>query len=242
MQKNIIIKVLNWNKYNPRKDFKNPVWFAFNNRMIEDSDLFDLSHGEFKAWVYILSKASQKASEEVLIKSDHADKVCNISKKDLFSSIEKLQQLGILECKSTDQVRGEYVASTDEVLYNTIQYTTEQNNTQQNSTQHFDFEILYKKYPLKKGKSDGISRLTKTVKSADEFELVSKAIDKYTHHIKKNGTEPKYIKQFSTFVSTWRDWLDDDAGTAIETKNKTNAQKMSDQNMEMMERVRRGEL
>ena len=39
------------------------------------------------------------------------------------------------------------------------------------------------------------------------------AIKKYRRHCELNKTETKYIKHFSTFVSTWRDWLESDVGT-----------------------------
>lgn len=72
----ITLTVNNWDKYNPRKDIKNPSWFAFSNRMIEDEDIFELSGVEFKAWVYVLSKASQKNSDTVEIDSKHFSRIC----------------------------------------------------------------------------------------------------------------------------------------------------------------------
>lgn len=101
------LKIKNWDKHNPRKDIKKPSWFAFDNRMIEDEDLFDFTHGEFKVWIYILSKASQKVSPTVRISPAHAEKVCNISAADLGSAVAKLISLGMV---STD-VTGDEIHS-----------------------------------------------------------------------------------------------------------------------------------
>lgn len=96
------IKVKNWDRHNPRKDIKKPSWFAFDNRMIEDADLFDFSHGEFKAWIYLLSKASQKTSSVVRIVPAHAEKVCGISPDDLSTSVKKLIELGMISTDVTE--------------------------------------------------------------------------------------------------------------------------------------------
>lgn len=84
------IKVNNWDRHNPRKDIKKPTWFAMENRMVEDEDLFDLTHGEFKAWVYLLSKASQKTSAVIRVSPEHASRVCKITPEELQGAIKKL--------------------------------------------------------------------------------------------------------------------------------------------------------
>lgn len=96
----------------------------------------------------------------------------------------------------------------------------EQEQETEKEKQVFDFENLYQSYPLKKGKAEGIARLKKTVTSQADFDSFKKAVSNYTRNIQTNGTEPKYIKHFSSFVGTdkiqpWKDWLDADAGTAI---------------------------
>lgn len=114
----------------------------------------------------------------------------------------------------TDSVR-----ETNSTLHNnTIQDRTLQNNTVQANA--FDFEFLYKIYPLKKGKSEGITRLKKFITSQEDFDSFKIAVQNYTRDIQARGTEAKYIKHFSSFVGNekiqpWKDWLDADAGTAI---------------------------
>lgn len=83
----------------------------------------------------------------------------------------------------------------------------------------FNLDELYQLYPLKKGKSLGMEKLKRVIRSQKDFDDFKTAINKYTQDIKSKGTEPRYIKQFSTFVGSekiqpWRDWLDDGAGEA----------------------------
>jgi len=91
----------------------------------------------------------------------------------------------------------------------------------------FDFEILYQKYPLKKGKSEGLARLKNIIKTDEEYQLFSKAIDKYIQVIHRDGTQPQYIKHFSSFVGSgkvqpWLDFTQDDVGTSkIQFTSKT---------------------
>lgn len=96
----------------------------------------------------------------------------------------------------------------------------QEKETEKEKESDLDFESLYQSYPLKKGKSQGIEKLKKLIKSGDDFNAFAKAIQNYTRDIQLRGTEAKYIKHFSSFVGTekiqpWKDWLDDDAGESI---------------------------
>ena len=209
----ITIIIIKWSEYNPRKDFKKPWWFALSNTLVEDSDFFSFNHGEFKTWIYILSQASKKKSDTITCDLNHAQRVSNILRKDFLSSTKKLQSMRMITVICTDSVQ-----ETNCTLHNnTIQDNTEHNNT---PVFDFDFESLYRFYPLKKGKAEGITRLKKIITSQDDFDSFQKAIHNYTQNIKANGTESRFIKHFSSFVGTkeiqpWRDWLDVDAGNAI---------------------------
>lgn len=95
----------------------------------------------------------------------------------------------------------------------------------------FDLEFLYKKYPLKKGKSSGLKIAKAQIKTQADFDNLSQAIDAYVSDITKNQTSAKYIKHFSTFMSSWRDWLDPETGTAILEQQKSESQKWLEEQM-----------
>lgn len=146
------IKIVNWEKYNPRKDIKEPKWFAFYNRMVEDEDFDQFKHGEFKTFIYLMSKASQKNHPVVFVQPSHAFRVCNISHKDFTSAVKKLrdpnlkiitdptpdeieQAINFKKTGATDseQIRTESVRPTNADVQNP--YATGQDRTGQGSTE-----------------------------------------------------------------------------------------------------------
>lgn len=111
----LILKINGWEKYNPRKDIKHPSWFAFSNRMIEDPDFFDFSHGEFKAWIYILSRASQENNATIKVNFRHAERVCGISTSDLLQAISRCQKLGLIDSEYVHERTQDVQERTDHV-------------------------------------------------------------------------------------------------------------------------------
>lgn len=101
------ITVVNWTKFNGRKDVKEPSWFKFKHKFFEDSEFYDFSHGEKLAWLYILCECSKQNKQGVTtINTQHAHHVAGIDTTTLNSTIKKLQQLKIIE---RPRVRGRYV-------------------------------------------------------------------------------------------------------------------------------------
>lgn len=76
------------------------------------------------------------------------------------------------------------------------------------TTPELDFEPAYNLYRLKKGKSKGLEKLKKEIKTSYDVSLLIKAIENYNKDLDINKTEIKYIKHFSTFASEWRDWIE----------------------------------
>lgn len=79
---------------------------------------------------------------------------------------------------------------------------------------HSDLLALYKTYPLKKGKTKGLAACKTQIKTPADYDALKLAIEKYRDECQREAKEPKHIKQFSTFMTCWRDYLDDDVGTA----------------------------
>lgn len=68
-------------------------------------------------------------------------------------------------------------------------------------------EELYKQYPRKKGKQQGIKKVCKYLKDGTYTkEQILNAINNYKQEINKNNTEEKYIKHFSTFMNNIEDY------------------------------------
>jgi hypothetical protein len=102
----VSVTVLNWAKHNPRSDIKRPTWFSLSNSLIEDDEFFDFSHAEFKVWIYILSKTSQKQSSSVELRFDAAKRKANLKPKEILSALHKLSKLGHIKFEDlTDTLR-----------------------------------------------------------------------------------------------------------------------------------------
>lgn len=70
-----------------------------------------------------------------------------------------------------------------------------------------EIESIYNSnYPLKKGKTKGIKKLAKEIKSEEDLEKLKKAVVNYSTD--RTGSEPQFIKHFSTFAGEWKDWVD----------------------------------
>lgn len=100
-------------------------------------------------------------------------------------------------------------------------------------------ENLYAEfYPLKKGKTKGVQKLSKEIKSDSDLENLKTAILNYS----KSINDPKYIKHFSTFATEWRDWLEANSGQAVVIQPKSKVSEVFDIAKDQIERIRRGEL
>lgn len=138
----ITVTIRNWDKYNIRnRDYKAPWWFSLNNRILEDSDIYALSDSEFRAWTYILSQASLKKSATITLEIEHADRVCKIQPKALFSLIEKFKAKSIMSesGQMSAEIRPESDRDSDEScrdLGSTITKTEQdKNNTEQDTSE-----------------------------------------------------------------------------------------------------------
>ena len=89
-------------------------------------------------------------------------------------------------------------------------------------------------YPLKKGKTKGVEKLSKEIKSDEDLEKLKLAITNYS----KTINDPKYIKHFSTFASEWKDYLDANVGKAIVIQTKATA--VFDTARDQIERIEKG--
>ena len=203
--KPIRIQIKNWEKHNPRKDYKRPVWFAVDNRMIEDPKFYDFSGDEFRAWIYLLSQASQQNSDSPNVFPEHAERVCLIPKKAVQSAIVKLSEFQMLTNICTDSVREPNASVRD--LYSTYKQTNKQDAI---GKPGYALDSVFEEYPKRKGdhgKKSAFQRLSKILKSEEQFARVLEAAKNYRKHCdaeKISGTG--FVKRFSTWVGVWEEW------------------------------------
>lgn len=209
----ITVTILNWNKYNPRKDYKTPVWFALSNRIVEDPDLYSFDPLEFKAFVYILCQASQKSSPTITINFDHASRVSNIKKAIMIRAINKLCAItpNAIVMINDDKSNSSIKSICTDICTDSVRHITNKHNITNKQTNTFDFEEAYKNYPRKIGKDSGIKRLNSRIKTQEDFNSFVNAVKNYASHCRKERIDQKFMKHFSSFVGTdgdepWRDF------------------------------------
>ncbi len=203
--KHLRIQIKNWEKHNPRKDYKRPVWFAVDNRMIEDPKFYDFTGDEFRAWIYLLSQASQQNSDSPNVFVEHAERVCLIPKKAVESAIKKLSEFQMLTSICTDDERDPNASVRD--LYSTNKQTNKQDEY---GKPGFALDSIFGEYPKRKGdhgKKAAFQRLSKILKSEEDVGRAREAAKNYRKHCdaeKLTGTP--FVKRFSTWVGVWEEW------------------------------------
>jgi hypothetical protein len=96
------IEILNWDKYNPRKDLKSTTWVRLQNSLFEDPNFFDFDHSEILFWIYLLSLASKKQCGEIRLSIPHAERIGRFKKSVIESALKKLQQLQCVRIDETN--------------------------------------------------------------------------------------------------------------------------------------------
>jgi len=122
------ITILNWEKFNERKDVKNPSWFRLQHNLCTHWQFYDFSHSEICAWLYILCEASIRNQRgRVTVNFEHAHRTFRLDATTVKSAIQKLKQNQVIEVRT---VRGRYASGQNPGA--TIQDITEQDITGQN--------------------------------------------------------------------------------------------------------------
>lgn len=196
------ITILGWDKVNARRDVENPSWFKFKHKFFEDTEFYEFSDAEKLCWLYMLCEASKKNNGgKFTLCAAHAHNVARILPSVVQSAIKKLKQLQIIEF-SASRRRHVGVTSTG------VRQEEKREEEIREEKRDFDFESLYEKYPRKLGKQEGIKRCQSQIKTEQDFNNLDTAIRRYKNFCMAQGTDPKFIKHFSSFMSAWRDWLD----------------------------------
>lgn len=86
------ITILNWEKYNTRKDVTNPTWFRLQNDIWISESVFGLTAEEKWVWICLLCHASKKQCGELSINSDWFVDKCGVTRQVFESAIEKLSR------------------------------------------------------------------------------------------------------------------------------------------------------
>lgn len=199
------IEVVNWDKYNPRTDAKRPTWFRLDNTLATSAGFHGLDCEQKWLWVVIMSLVSQKNGEPITWNSGYVLAITGIKEKKQDETIEVFEKFVRLRVSRdvTSKLHSESVR--DSHATNITNEHNEHNEQNITNTVTFDLESIYRRYPRKLGKSKGIGKLEKEIRSQEDFEKLIVAVENYA--ASRRNQDPQYTKHFSTFVSEWRDWV-----------------------------------
>lgn len=139
-----------------------------------------------------------------------------LSRRSVQRSMKRLHGFGLIFFENDDNNRRIYIKRGDTDVIGGMTSMSHQdpssiyliNKVNKYTNEHLktQIELLYKNYPIKKGKTVGVKRLLRQIKSDEDLNQLEKAIKNYASECK--GKEEQYIKHFSTFAGCWQDYLE----------------------------------
>ena len=207
-------------------DFNNG-WLKLHRKIYEwewytDGNTFRLflhlllnANFEDKKWKGITIKKGELLTGRLKLADD-----LKLSEQQIRTSLNRLKSTNEITIKSTSQYSIISINNWEE--YQQINQASNQQvtNNQPTSNQQVtttkeckerkehkeiyndQFEIFYKKYPLKKSKDNAYSKFCSILKNKKAtFEQIMTGLDNYINEIKIKGTEKQYIKHPSTWLN-----------------------------------------
>lgn len=179
-------------------------------------DILDIDGIEFVDIVlYAIIYGLCRTTGYCFASNDYLSKRLKISSRSIQRSMKRLHGFNLIFAEFDDNNRRIYLVRHDTVVTGVTTAVSLQDdasifliNKNNKKKVTFEEEIIeaYKNYPIKKGKTVGVKKLTKQIKTPEDFELLQIAIRNYALECKDK--EPQYIKHFSTFASCWQDYLE----------------------------------
>ena len=108
----MMIEIIEWDKYNPRKDVNRSSWFRMEHCLFELPSFFSFNHEEKLTWIYLLCCASKVGNKTVEINQEHAYKIAGFENKTLKLTLKKLEQVGVIKVVSSLRTRNVDVTPT----------------------------------------------------------------------------------------------------------------------------------
>jgi len=115
---------------------------------------------------------------------------CNRSKGDKYQSLND-------DTESFDEQFGEFVATKEK--------DKEKDKEKEQRAVVFDFDLVYKNFPRKEGKSRGMKKCKSQITTEKNFQDLKAAVENYAKL--KADTEKKYIKNFGNWMDEWEDYI-----------------------------------
>lgn len=204
--RDVDVTILNWEKYQFRKQIKSPSWFRVENRLWCDQQFFYFTGEERWVWICLLSLASQKQSSSLSISLEWFSQNSGVKPESIKVSLEKLKQNNCLEY--TLHARNVDVPECD----STRQDITRHKKTRQDKTNIFSIAVKQASPPMPTKDSlenHFLSLSEQILKIYPDVEFVSREKEKMKLWLSTNEKKaPKSKSGWTRFVMSWleRGW------------------------------------
>lgn len=219
----IVYEIPGWDKYNPRKERKAHSWFRLDKNFFTSQDGFMMQPVDKMLFLLLCCERCGKSEDLVHVRVEYVTAIMRSELHEIISSFQRLNDLRVIKIHDSEGLPdpvpvaklsppGAMVSPSDTLRTNVR--TNEHTDTTRQRTlfksPDFIFDAIYQDYPRKEGKTKGFLKAKKEIKTAEDFELLRRAVRNYAEKCTAEGTEKKYIKQFSTFMGCWRDYIDEE--------------------------------
>lgn len=131
MEQTLTIKIVNWEKYNPKAfESRNPHWFRLHSKLYSSPIIHALTPPQRWVWVALLCLSCERRSAVLIGSLSWFAWAIQVDENTLLGTIEKLSEYGAIEpcIKKTDQTT---VQRPSQICAATEHNKTEQNTTKQ---------------------------------------------------------------------------------------------------------------
>jgi len=244
----LIIKIKNWEKYNPKRAQKTYTWLRLNNELPTDQRLFCLTPAQKYGWVVLLCLASKTNSGQVDLGDDGVGyfsdltKLTNQEVVELFKKIEKnkLATLSYTKLPQTTPTRRDETDVTNKELLHSSS-TAPVKPTQVSAQFEFKFDDTPKiSIPLTTSK-----RLVDLYGENPGRAWMNREIKKCVGWRQDNNKMCKSPKGWANAISSWleRSWVSYSKGNGAQKQGpKTFNQQKMDNLKKIKEEIDRGEI
>ncbi len=212
------ITIPNWTKYNPRYDRKTSSWFRFQTDFFHDQKLFGCTAQQRLLFILIMCEASKSSCGAIQMSIVYAAKMIEISEQKIINDLNVLLCCGVIRQTNGMAHLPDGTTTNERTNERTEERVLSFAQTKVIAECQIDLEKIYEKYPRRVGKKKGMAIAAKQIKTNEDAENLSLAINRYREYLAANDTEARFIKHFSTFMGEWKDWLTNDTKGA-DSKN-----------------------
>lgn len=233
------MQIVNWSKYQDRKDVKVPHWFRMNHGPYLDPEWDDFDAEEHHVWAWLLAFASFKNRGEIIVNTETCSRRAKVSVDKFNSALTKLEKKGCISITSqnpdgirtdSEQIAGKISSLQDKTGQDRTGRKKNNGTSLKGAMPVFDFEAPYRGFPKRDagkgmGKSAGMRSIRRQVNASEDYSRFCTAVDNYARFVAaKRKADPSwcYSVQWSTFCSptsdtTWVDWVEVERPDAVDS-------------------------